>query len=319
VTISGREAETTIIERDASAPEFRLFEVASSGSLSLIRTSVIGGGGASVSAGGGILAHGALSLTEVIVAGNHARDGGGIKSLGETIIANSSIVENTATQLGGGLYANGSDNFIENSTIAGNRALFGGGIDAVGATVVVVSSTIAGNQAFGGGGIVDGVPDALPSAIPPSTIQVTHGTIVGNHGAVASGGIIVQRGTVSLKATIVGLNTLTEPGPADCEADVTSLGSNLIADPAECPIATSDGDVTGDPRLKDFVDEGTPGGGHFPLLPESPAIDADGVRRGHSGSDADCPRTDQIGQRRVGVCDIGAIEFQPVHGHKDRH
>jgi len=47
-----------------------------------------------------------------------------------------------------------------------------------------------------------------------------------------------------------------------------------------------------------------PGHGHFPLLEGSPAIDA--------GNDAFCPSTDQLGQPRVGVCDIGAIEFQPV-------
>jgi hypothetical protein len=252
------------------------------------------------------------------VTGNHAQDGGGIQSLGETIITNSSIVANTATQLGGGLHANGSDNVIENSTIAGNGALFGGGIDAVGSTVVIRSSTISGNQAFGGGGIVDGIPDALPAAVPPSAIEVTHATIVGNHASVASAGIIVQRGTVSLNATIVAFNTLTSPGPADCEGDVVSLGVNLIADLGECPIMTLDSDVTGDPLLEDFVDDQNPGGGHFPLSPGSPAIDADGKRRGRSRSDEDCPRTDQIGQRRIGACDIGAIEFQPGHGRRDR-
>jgi hypothetical protein len=41
----------------------------------------------------------------------------------------------------------------------------------------------------------------------------------------------------------------------------------------------------------------------FPLLPDSPAIDA--------GHDEVCPETDQLGQPRVGRCDIRAIEFQP--------
>src|SRR5262249_42946933 len=61
-------------------------------------------------------------------------------------------------------------------------------------------------------------------------------------------------------------------------------------------------DLTGDPDLDAFTDDGTPGNGHFPLLFSSRAIDA--------GNEATCPSTDQLGQPRVGICDIGAIEFQ---------
>jgi hypothetical protein len=53
--------------------------------------------------------------------------------------------------------------------------------------------------------------------------------------------------------------------------------------------------------------------GHFPLLSTSQAIDA--------GNDALCPRKDQLGRRRVGPCDIGAIEFRDrddrQHDEKD--
>jgi hypothetical protein len=35
-----------------------------------------------------------------------------------------------------------------------------------------------------------------------------------------------------------------------------------------------------------------------------------------AGNDAFCPRTDQLGRRRVGPCDIGAIEFRE---RDDRH
>src|SRR5919108_621659 len=71
-----------------------------------------------------------------------------------------------------------------------------------------------------------------------------------------------------------------------------------------CSISTErlSGYRPGDPGLGAFTDDGTPGHGHFPLLPTSQAIDA--------GNDAVCPDTDQLGQPRVGPCDIGAIEFQ---------
>jgi hypothetical protein len=91
---------------------------------------------------------------------------------------------------------------------------------------------------------------------------------------------------------------------------VNSLGTNLIGDPTGCAITLLPTDLTGDPGLGDFTDDGTPGNGHFPLLPGSPAIDA--------GNDAFCPPTDQLGQRRVGPCDIGAIEFKGKHHKQTR-
>ena len=94
------------------------------------------------------------------------------------------------------------------------------------------------------------------------------------------------------------LNTLLTD---TCSSTVTSLGWNLIADPTHCPIALQPTDLTGDPGLDTFTDDGTPGNGHFPLLPSSQAIDA--------GNSPACPRTDQLGQRRIGRCDIGAVRL----------
>jgi hypothetical protein len=68
-------------------------------------------------------------------------------------------------------------------------------------------------------------------------------------------------------------------------------------------------DLTGDPGVGDFVDDGTPGRGHVPLLPGSRAIDA--IPWGANG----CGTTlysDQRWQARPesagGACDIGAYE-----------
>jgi hypothetical protein len=83
---------------------------------------------------------------------------------------------------------------------------------------------------------------------------------------------------------------------------VTSLGTNLIGDRTGCTITLQSSDLEGDPGLAAFTDDGTPGNGHFPLLQTSRVIDV--------GNDTACPLTDQLGQPRVGQCDIGAIEFQ---------
>jgi len=62
-------------------------------------------------------------------------------------------------------------------------------------------------------------------------------------------------------------------------------------------------DLTGDSGLGAFTDNGTPGNGHFPLLPTSQAIDA--------ANNKVCPKKDQIGRLRKPHCDIGSIEFNP--------
>jgi hypothetical protein len=57
-------------------------------------------------------------------------------------------------------------------------------------------------------------------------------------------------------------------------------------------------------------------------LPSAPAPDQQSARSQHGlppdrpavggGNDAVCPPTEQLGQSRVGPCDLGAVEFQPV-------
>src|SRR5207244_2316708 len=119
-------------------------------------------------------------------------------------------------------------------------------------------------------------------------------------------------GSATLQNTILALNTHEYPSPQadDCVGVVTSVGTNLIGETTGCTITLQSSDLTGDPGLGAFTDDGTPGNGHVPLLPTSRAIDA--------GNDAACPRADQLGQPRVNIpnvgtsrCDIGAIEFQP--------
>jgi hypothetical protein len=103
-----------------------------------------------------------------------------------------------------------------------------------------------------------------------------------------------------LQNTILALNSSSFA--PDCSGLVTSLGNNLIGDTTNCSITLRPGDLTGDPGLDAFTDDGTPGNGHYPLLATSQAIDA--------GNDAVCPNRDQLGEKRHHPCDIGAIEFR---------
>jgi hypothetical protein len=137
-------------------------------------------------------------------------------------------------------------------------------------------------------------------------VTLTNSTLAYNTttGSGVGGGINNRDGSVTLQNTILALNTA--PGalsPSDnCVGEVTSLGTNLIGNRTGCSLSVQSSDLEGDPSLAPFADDRTPGNGHFPLQQTSRAI--------NTGNDAACPRTDQLGQLRVGQCDIGAIEFQ---------
>ena len=118
---------------------------------------------------------------------------------------------------------------------------------------------------------------------------------------------------MSLQNTILAGNTSAASGDGpDCFGAITSLGHNLIGDLTDCSISNFPmSDLTGNPDLDAFIDDGTPGNGHFPLLSTSQAID--------SGDNGPCPTTDQLDHPRadgdgdgIRVCDIGAVEFFPV-------
>ena len=140
----------------------------------------------------------------------------------------------------------------------------GGGINSEEGTIIIVNSTIAGNvnkeaeEQFNVGGIVN----------------------------------IFSLGTIVLRNSIIAGNTgfldpeLPVPSAPNCGGSITSLGNNLIGDPTNCNVNILASDLTGDPGLGTFADDGTPGNGHFPLLANSQAINA--------GDDDFCPNRDQI-------------------------
>ena len=182
---------------------------------------------------------------------------------------------------------------IANSTIINNSAPTSAGIRVSGGTLVITNSTIANNSAIGSNGFGGG------------TASISNSTIAHNSASESGGGLRNSDGSpVELQNTILAENMGGSGGP-DCFVAAnpgTSLGNNLIGNLSDCPITLLSTDLIGSPGLGPFMDDGTPGNGHFPLLSTSRAIDA--------GNDAACPPTDQLDQPRVGRCDIGAIEFQ---------
>ena len=215
---------------------------------------------------------------------------------------------------GGGLDTRGGSVTIRNSTIVGNRAsggrfTTGGGVASSGAggsltdrgsgtLGTIVNSTIAGNEATGRGSTGGGL------SLGPGQWTISSSTIAGNTApgfAATGGGLSNIIGVVTLQNTIVARNVAS--GGRECAGSVVSLGHNLIENPSGCGVALQPNDRTGDAGLAIYTDDGTPGRGHWPLLPISQAIDA--------ADAAACPSTDQLERPRLGICDLGAVEFYP--------
>jgi hypothetical protein len=179
---------------------------------------------------------------------------------------------------------------IQNSTISDNFASFSGGVSNSG-MMTITNSTIANNVVSLGGGISSG----------GGPLKIINSTISGNASLAGPAGGISSGPLTELQNTILAGNTARSA--PNCQGSFTSLGNNIIGDLSGCETQLLSSDLTGDPGLDAFVDDGTPGRGHFPLTAGSQAVDS-----GNSGA---CPATDQLGQTRVDACDIGAIEFQP--------
>ena len=139
-----------------------------------------------------------LTLDSVIVTGNTAQfGGGGIYSLGNLNVINSTVSNNSTGILGGGgIYASG--NFtIDNSTVTVNAtSAQGGGITTLGLTMItnsIISNNTATNE---GGGIY------LQGSL---TKTITNSTITGNSATSTGGGATFA---ITTDVTITG-STIT--------------------------------------------------------------------------------------------------------------
>ena len=280
-------------------------------SVTANRAGLPGGGGIAITDGIVTIAH------STIAANGSVSGGGGIRIIRGTLYLLASTLTHNAADAGGGL-ANSVDPCLpeepcraEGTVIMTGSAIThnsssvqpGGGIFNLG-TMEITNTTIAQNQ--------HGAAPCSPERSEPllgggngiytnGTLLLRNSTVADNTGPGAcSIGLHTDGGSTILQHTIVAWNTGTRG--RECVGTLTSLGHNLIGDPTGCTIPLLSRDLTGDPGFGPFTDNGQPGNGHFPLLPTSQARDA--------GNSAVCPRTDQLGRRRIAPCDIGAIEFR---------
>jgi uncharacterized repeat protein (TIGR01451 family) len=328
VTIQGAGIDQTVIVREPTAPRFRHIEVAPTATLTVQGVTLTGG---NTSVGGAILNYGTLLLMDTALVDNRADGGGGLANNGgQVAIERSAVLGNLAGHPGGGLDTYSSTVIgvgsvtVRDSTFAENFADGGAAISNGGSTVLITNSAIVDNMGIstGTGGLEsNGVLRITNTTLARNIVLgrgfsngsgaltvwggdalLTNCTIVDNTApdGAGPGGIIRKGGVLALRNTILARNTGTLSG--DCAGVITSQGHNLIGDPTGCTISVQPSDLTGDPDLDAYADDGLPGHGHYPPLPDSPVINA--------GNDAACPPQDQLGHPRAGTCDIGAVEFQ---------
>jgi uncharacterized repeat protein (TIGR01451 family) len=221
ITINGNGA---VIKRSSEdgTPNFRIFQVNSSGQLYLNDLTIENGRGNGV--GGGIYNNwGEVHLTNVILKSNLAAggtyaEGGGIHNYYATlIITNSTFISNSVS---GGSYSNAGGSIsssngtvtIINSTLSGSSVsgatdTEGGSIYNHNSALKVISSTLNSSSASGatafnqGGGIYN---DAL---VGTSTVDIINSTLSGN--SASQGGAIYNQASFATAAVNLTNSTLS--------------------------------------------------------------------------------------------------------------
>jgi len=189
LTISGQGGD--IIQRDPAAPDFRLFDVASAGSLTLENLTLQNGravGSGSSSEGGAIYNRGTLDLNGVTVQDNLA--------FGGYADGNTTAGQDAA---GGGVWSSGTLTLENGTTVKNNQALGGYGGSRT------KQEGYPGGNAFGGGVYVAGGTANLTDATlyengvgSGEGGEGTYGYSQAPYGFGEGGGLYVAGGTVSL-------------------------------------------------------------------------------------------------------------------------
>ncbi len=243
------------------------------------------------SAGGGVLvqAGASLALNQSAVAFNHADYGAGIYAYGALSAIDSTIDANQASKWGGGVFSDKGIVALERVTVSNNRAgMDGGGLYNFGngSTMSLANVTVSGNIASGLGGAL----------FSNQTATILNSTIAYNSAGTAGGIYLQNPGSVTLQGSIVAWNV-----NENSNKTLTSLGSNLESGNTLGLNQTGDQAST-NPMLGALQNNGGYTFTHA-LLPGSPAVNTGGPS---------ATLTDQRGQPRDAMPDIGAYEYTPA-------
>ena len=222
------------IQRDPAAPNFRLFQVAASGSLTTQDLTLSGGNGGNKN-GGGLYSKGTLHLTNTVVSNNVASGGGGLRNSGGTVtLTASTLANNTTSGSGGGLYSSGGMVTISGTTVRDNQAAsYGGGIYlSSDGTITVSGSTLTGNSAHNGGAVFAN----------GGTFTLAAGSVVSGNSVTNNGGGLYSNSSAMVisESTLVG-NTAANTGGAIRSVGALEITSSVIGEAGNGNSAGDDG------------------------------------------------------------------------------
>jgi hypothetical protein len=341
ITIQGNYHE---IRRDESAPAFRIFDIAASGNLTLVNTTLSFGSTLDPDYGGGGILNrgGTLTLSHSTVADSFGyRFGGGVSNWSGTVfMAGSTLFQNRlsinaptddAVPQGAGLANVNGTVIVVNSTINENIALGstdcfnsnpgdiclaggkGGGIYNELGVVAIHNTTVADNSVFSSAGGEGVVGVAQGGGIHNlGSLDLVNSTISGNMAANAGGGVFSTGVLVITNTTLSGNSS---PSGAAISADATAAGT-IIANStgsANCSgVITDDGgNKADDPSCGSIP--GDLAGLDSVLADNGGPTLTHALLEGSNAIDAagDCGlEIDQRGSRRFdGACDAGAVEY----------
>ncbi len=236
--------------------------------------------------------------------GNGANTGGGntggaIRTLADLTLEQMVIRDNSARN-GGGVWSRLADMAITSSTLSGNSVINSGGAAyAREGALTIVSSTISGNAVA-----VSGAGAGVHSQ--SGSLYVRDSTLDGNTGPAGQGGIYAR------SVAVIERSIVANSGGYDLNG-ISGFGLiySLVEDEGTVTISENVNSILGvDPNLGALTDNGGPTPTQT-LLYQSPAIDAGGTvcagfdQRGESRPfDGDGSGAAQ--------CDIGAVEVQRV-------
>lgn len=270
--------------------------------------------------GGAVASMGTLTLRDSLFSANRGRFGGGLFVGGSLDNARADIrgaafSQNVAGVFGGGLYTNNDTTVITvtNSIFQRNTAATGGGLGRFDAHLYLANSSLTENTALNlGGGMYLGA-----GSVSSNYVLVRSVTISSNQAGNGVGGGITIEGQAELYYTTLVNNSggiyitlegntrfrgsvVHNPGFPNCtsisNAQISNDAGNHISDDS-CGVQFTS---KGDPKLGPLQNDGLYTASYHLPLAGSPLINL---------GPGTCPERDQRGALRVGICDIGAVEY----------
>jgi hypothetical protein len=304
LTINGNGA---IIERDSTAPSFRIFFCEAGSNLTLNNLTLRNG----IAVSGGFL----------------TRFGGAICTVQATLTMNDCTVSDSITEAGsgaggGGLTASRGTTVLNRCTFNNNVADYqGGGVNNNEGSLTMTNCTISGNSVrSAAGGFGGGLLNASFDPAFPATASLTNCTFAENTSADPTVGISICNSTVAdnAQATLTYRNTIVSGVGSDQVSNLPYLGTSTLTSDNNNICSDATGNLTQpndhpstDALLGPLANNGGPTRTHLPAG-NSVAIDGGRAISGNTGDQRAVARPQEfptiLNAGNGDGTDIGAIE-----------